>query len=150
MSCIRQTHCSHGHDLKGSNLGEIVGKRRIYRWCKTCRANSFSASRFDRLQKMTQYHKYTYRIRYTEFLIMTYGTKCACCGTSANLTLDHIDPSTKTKYSGINLFGKVKQNPEEFQLLCQPCNSWKDTGPCCPCPFWDLYKPEWRHHAKRK
>lgn len=45
-----------------------------------------------------------------------YGARCAFCGSTRGLTLDHITPKSK---------GGSKRNPQNHQLLCRRCNSFK-------------------------
>lgn len=45
-----------------------------------------------------------------------YGQRCAFCGTTKGLTLDHIVPKSK---------GGSKRNPQNHQLLCRRCNRFK-------------------------
>ena len=46
-----------------------------------------------------------------------HGEKCLCCGTTENLTIDHVVPVSK---GGPNTLSN-------FQPLCKPCNSRKGT-----------------------
>ena len=56
------------------------------------------------------------------------GNKCARCGSTHNLQLDHIDPTTKKFEVSQKLGGKLGLLWEEInkcQLLCQPCHKEK-------------------------
>jgi hypothetical protein len=53
--------------------------------------------------------------KYWKILVKHHGEKCNYCGSTDNLTLDHIIPLSK---GGIN---KI----ENFQILCKSCNKLK-------------------------
>lgn len=74
------------------------------------------------------------------------ASKCACCGSTTNLHIDHIEPQmTGQRSQGSDMtYRAVIKNPEGFQLLCAECNRWKADGPACPCKYWDAVKPGWR------
>lgn len=54
---------------------------------------------------------------FKEKLIEKYGNKCVHCGTSENLTVDHIKPMA--------MEGK-KRDLDNMQLLCRRCHNAKD------------------------
>lgn len=71
-----------------------------------------------------------------------YGTVCACCGTDADLTIDHMNGGGKAHR--LELFGRpdaggihfyawlIRQGfPEGYQTLCRQCNRSKGEGPAC-------------------
>jgi hypothetical protein len=70
-----------------------------------------------------------------------YGTSCACCGRTDNLSIDHVNGDGKQHREEI--FGRqgggvefwywlITQNfPEGYQTLCRPCNTSKATGERC-------------------
>jgi hypothetical protein len=68
-----------------------------------------------------------------------YGTVCACCGTTENLTIDHVNGGgTKHReelggIGGIQFYVWLIRNgfPEGFQTLCNPCNISKGNGLAC-------------------
>ena len=91
-----------------------------------------------------------------------YGQACACCGTTGNLTIDHVTGDGKAHR--LALFGDqtagglrlyrwlVAQGfPPGFQTLCRPCNRSKGDGSVCRlhhdgedakrCPGCDQIKP---------
>ena len=76
--------------------------------------------------------------------------KCACCDKQAkygkmSITIDHITPVRGEKREHPEaLLKAVIVEPSRFQFLCQGCNTFKSTGPCCPCKFWDAKFPSWR------
>jgi len=71
-----------------------------------------------------------------------YGTVCACCGTTDDLTIDHINGDGQEHRK--ELFGSTKAQPaafyrwlvrsgfpDGFQTLCRLCNSSKGQGGRC-------------------
>jgi len=73
-----------------------------------------------------------------------YGDACACCQSTANLGIDHVDGNGRAHRD--ELFGRgggrasgyefyvwlIKSGfPEGFQILCGPCNASKQKGPSC-------------------
>ena len=79
-----------------------------------------------------------------------YGECCACCGSTRQLTIDHINGdgrahrdslSSTTRLTGQAFYFWLLGNgfPEGFQTLCAPCNVSKGTGECCR-----LVHAEWR------
>lgn len=70
-----------------------------------------------------------------------YGTSCACCGSTEELQIDHIEGGGKAHR--IELFGHrgstqmfynwlIREGfPEGFQTLCKSCNSSKHEGDWC-------------------
>lgn len=64
-----------------------------------------------------------------------YGQSCACCGTSENLSIDHINgggTAHSEEVGGHMYLWLVREGfPEGFQTLCQSCNSSKWKGPAC-------------------
>jgi len=67
-----------------------------------------------------------------------YGTACACCGATANLTIDHVNGDGKQhrKEIGVNSLAiyrwLIKNDfPPGFQTLCMPCNVSKFDGERC-------------------
>jgi hypothetical protein len=78
-----------------------------------------------------------------EQVLAHYGDKCACCGTRTQLGIDHVAGNGAAHRSEIlgdsNAGGAprfylwlVRNNfPTGYQVLCQPCNRSKGTGPRC-------------------
>ena len=67
-----------------------------------------------------------------------YGTSCACCGTTENLTIDHVNGGGKQHRDEIGENSHaiyrwlIKNNfPSGFQVLCAPCNLSKSDGERC-------------------
>jgi hypothetical protein len=71
------------------------------------------------------------------------GSKCVCCGSQENLTIDHIKPEV-TKRGRKTPHYDVVKHPEKYQMLCYSCNRFKSIGPACPCKWWDSIDPSWR------
>ena len=75
-----------------------------------------------------------------------YGTECACCGTTEDLSIDHVNGNGREHRE--ELFGNPRGNrdgtyrwlikmgfPGGFQVLCRPCNSSKGRGEYCRMPW---------------
>jgi hypothetical protein len=67
-----------------------------------------------------------------------YGRACACCGTTENLSIDHVNGDGKQHREELGpdtgrIYRWLIKNgfPDGFQVLCIPCNSSKNTGPAC-------------------
>ena len=67
-----------------------------------------------------------------------YGWACACCGTTDELTIDHVNGDgaehRRSLGSGGNAIYRwlaVNRFPHGFQVLCGPCNRSKGRGPAC-------------------
>lgn len=72
-----------------------------------------------------------------------YGESCACCGTTSNLSIDHVDGNGAEHRQ--DLSGDRRQFashrfrrwlianglPDGYQTLCVPCNRSKGNGPRC-------------------
>jgi hypothetical protein len=81
-----------------------------------------------------------YRGSLRERVFAHYGTACACCGTTENLSIDHIDGNGtehrqqigKNKL-GVHFYRWLIENnfPPGFQALCRGCNSSKRGGSRC-------------------
>jgi hypothetical protein len=79
----------------------------------------------------------TYRTRVFDH----YGWACTCCGSTEDLTIDHVYGTGRTHR--LELFGYVKKTgriyiwliregfPDGFTTLCRRCNSSKRTGFQC-------------------
>jgi hypothetical protein len=82
-----------------------------------------------------------WRQRTREQVFAHYGTECACCGTSENLTIDHVDGNGaehRKELFGAQLGGSrfyawlIKQGfPVGYQTLCKSCNLSKRRGSDC-------------------
>jgi hypothetical protein len=69
-----------------------------------------------------------------------YGRACACCGSTERLCIDHVNGDGREHRAqlraGLNSSVIYKWlidlgYPENFQTLCQRCNTSKGTGPAC-------------------
>lgn len=64
-----------------------------------------------------------------------YGSSCACCGTTDDLSVDHVNGDgrehRKTMRGDIYLWLIQNGLPDGFQILCSPCSTSKSTGPRC-------------------
>jgi hypothetical protein len=65
-----------------------------------------------------------------------YGWSCACCGSTENLTIDHVNGGGKQHRDEIGneaIYRWLVQNnfPSGFQTLCSPCNRSKFNTPAC-------------------
>jgi hypothetical protein len=69
-----------------------------------------------------------------------YGWSCACCGTTVNLSIDHLNGNGREHRIEIfgelaagDMYGWLVRNgfPGDFQTLCRPCNSSKGKGALC-------------------
>lgn len=68
-----------------------------------------------------------------------YGRACACCGSTENLSIDHVNgdgDAHRTRlriYTGSDTYRWLIKNgfPEGFQTLCLPCNASKKCGQQC-------------------
>lgn len=83
------------------------------------------------------------RARVRDKVLDHYGRACACCGSTEDLTVDHVDGDGAQHR--LELFGKPRGTestglyrwlaengfPEGFQVQCRPCNSSKQGGPAC-------------------
>jgi hypothetical protein len=90
-------------------------------------------------------------------LLERYQYKCACCGRYIALVprgrpeameIDHIKPRNGRRVSHYCVARYAVAEPEEYQLLCNPCNRYKNNGPFCPCQHWDKVSPGWRSDAR--
>ena len=80
------------------------------------------------------------RRRHREKVFAHYGTSCACCATSDDLTIDHVSgdgaehrAALGNRGNGGHFYGwlVVTGFPAGFQTLCGPCNRSKGRGPAC-------------------
>lgn len=93
-------------------------------------------------------HNRRYRRASRATVLAHYGTVCACCGTTEQLTIDHINgdgaehrrqmyghrPKYKAGFEGSASFYRwlIKQGfPPGYQTLCRGCNSSKRGGERC-------------------
>jgi excisionase family DNA binding protein len=67
-----------------------------------------------------------------------YGWRCACCGSTEQLTIDHLNGDgrlhrAKIGHGSSHLYRWLTANgfPEGFQTMCRPCNLSKRDGDRC-------------------
>lgn len=98
---------------------------------------------YDTHRKPMARTKRKYQQSHTVQVFAHYGTSCVCCGTTENLSIDHIDGNGHEHRTAI--FGKsqgragntfywwlVKQGfPPGYQTLCRRCNTSKGRGRRC-------------------
>jgi hypothetical protein len=69
-----------------------------------------------------------------------YGTRCACCGATDALTIDHVNGNGSEHRAKLGAKGVgehfyhwlvVNGFPPGFQTMCEPCNQSKARGPAC-------------------
>ena len=71
-----------------------------------------------------------------------YGSSCGCCGTTENLTIDHVAGGGaahrrqvfgRRNGGGADFYAWLIANgfPDGYQVLCRPCNSSKADGERC-------------------
>jgi hypothetical protein len=122
--------------------------------CRACRTEQerqrYRVNREAKLEYQRRYYQdkspaiLAYQRRYREtsrvIVFAHYGEQCACCGTTDNLTIDHVngdgarhrqklygDPQRGTFYHWL-----IKQGfPDGFQTLCFPCNASKKNSLRC-------------------
>lgn len=91
--------------------------------------------------KQRSYGRY-YRATVRKRVFAHYGESCACCGTTEDLTIDHIDGDGHRHRSEFSANGDRGSQqmylwlirngfPVGFQVLCRPCNSSKKRGKEC-------------------
>jgi hypothetical protein len=73
-----------------------------------------------------------------QYVLEHYGTACACCGATADLTIDHINGDGKQHRQIIGggshvIYAWLIKNdfPHGFQTLCRLCNTSKRDGERC-------------------
>ena len=76
------------------------------------------------------------RHRHREKVFARYGTSCACCGATEDLTIDHVNGDGAEHRAALgnrDIYGWLVVNgfPPGFQTLCGPCNRSKARGPAC-------------------
>lgn len=107
--------CTHGD----GHLVRWSGTKQLY--CRLCRSN-WAKKHNEEVKKLA---------------LDKLGAVCVCCGSTNDLTFDHIVPQIRRKpTNSIGICKEVLNNPESFQILCGSCNRWKNNGPWCPCKLW--------------
>jgi hypothetical protein len=90
----------------------------------------------------TRLEGYRRRVAHIQALVFNhYGWRCACCGTAAKLSIDHVNGGGKVHREA--LFGRsavsvefylllIAENfPAGYQTLCRSCNASKGSSPHC-------------------
>jgi hypothetical protein len=107
--------------------------------CKTCRSayrKKYRAVNKDLLALADA----GYREMIRDKVFGHYGMSCVCCGTSENLTIDHVHGNGAAHRAELGQDGSgyqfylwlVREGfPDGFQSMCKPCNSSKWTGERC-------------------
>jgi len=122
------------------------------RVCKACNRRYYQANRARVLARMHLYYeanpeaakervrRWEQNLRPTVFA--HYGEVCACCGTSENLTIDHIagdgaahrrELFGNSRKAGAKFYAWLIKNnfPPGYQTLCHSCNNSKREGARC-------------------
>jgi HNH endonuclease. len=93
----------------------------------------------DKANRIQQVRQWQGKVKQEVMVHYSHGkVKCNCCGEAEPkfLTIDHIDPTTKTNKSdsGNNLWGRLRREgfPEGYQVLCYNCNGAKGRYGVCP------------------
>ena len=64
-----------------------------------------------------------------------YGASCACCGTTDQLSIDHVNGDghlhRQEVRGSLYLWLIGEGYPDGFQTLCKACNTSKGRGPAC-------------------
>jgi len=114
-------------------------------WCKPCMNRANRRWKHDGSGtpgwKLAGDRKSRARVR--DRVLHHYGRVCACCGSTEDLTVDHVEGGGAEHRE--ELFGRRRGTestafyrwliengfPEGFQALCRPCNSSKQNGAAC-------------------
>lgn len=80
-----------------------------------------------------------------------YGWRCACCGTGANLSIDHVDGDGAEHRAmvtgdptghkgGDGIYREIRRQgfPPGYQTLCRACNNSKKNSPVCRLHHGDI------------
>lgn len=128
--------CTHGDEfLTRRKTKSKSGYTVMCAECHRVKARAFAKANPGKVLAWTREWKREWRRR----ILATIGSRCVCCASTENITLDHIaavgDGRVRST-GGESILREASQHPERFQILCKPCNRWKDVGPFCPCPMW--------------
>jgi hypothetical protein len=132
----------HGRRWRAANAERIKENKRRYQQAnaETIReyAREWAAANRDRIA--ARYRGWAADLKTAVFGY--YGETCACCGTTDQLCIDHINGDGKQHRQ--QLFGRpagatvsfylwlIREGfPQGFQTLCKPCNSSKSHGERC-------------------
>lgn len=89
-----------------------------------------------------QSYSRSYRATVRGRVFAYYGESCACCGTTGDLSIDHVGGGGRRHRSELSANGDLGSYqmylwlirhdfPAGFQVLCRPCNASKRTGRQC-------------------
>jgi hypothetical protein len=100
------------------------------RYCDSCRRDHRATARSHRRRQARAADKH--------LVFAHYGTSCACCGTTEDLTIDHVNGDGRAHREEIGgaghaLYAWLVKNdfPTGFQVLCMLCNASKHKGDHC-------------------
>lgn len=93
-------------------------------------------------------YDHRYRASVRDQVFAHYGQSCACCGTAADLTIDHVNGDGRehrAEVFGLRGGGGYEIHlwligngfPDGFQALCRPCNASKRRGKGCKLSHGD-------------
>lgn len=113
--------------------------------CKACAAEKARQRRADHgehVRRQDREREQAERARDREAVLSHYGRLCACCGSTEDPCIDHVNGDGRGHRVAVHgspqgAAGKmyrwlvVNGFPEGFQTLCRPCNSSKHNGPAC-------------------
>jgi hypothetical protein len=114
------------------------GYRDECRACGTARRNHYRKTHRKAAALADRKYKQAMRQRDRAEVFAHYGTSCACCGATENLTIDHVNGGGNAHRrelggGGVNFYRwLVKQElPPGYQTLCRPCNRSKSERERC-------------------
>lgn len=115
------------------------GRRCDCRDCTCARSRSY----YETHRRPAAEGKRRYQASHRSQVFDHYGWSCACCGTTENPSIDHVDGNGKRhrealfgqsqgRAGGTFYFWLVKQGfPPGYQTLCRLCNTSKGRGEHC-------------------
>jgi 5-methylcytosine-specific restriction endonuclease McrA len=98
-------------------LFDIDTNQDFIRYIESCRKRFLVHQESQRNEPRKKACCYTARPEVKEWVFSKYGKICLCCGTTENISIDHIKPIKK---GGTN-------DLDNLQPLCKSCNSSKST-----------------------
>lgn len=151
MVTINDRRCAVCGETKDrTRFGPVrLGRDGLSHMCRECRAAHERARRSalsypERARELNVRNAWYAATRNGVLCTIYNGPRpmCNCCGSSARLTLDHINGDGKEeramKGGGVSMWLSLRRefqrNPlarERYQILCMRCNSSKGRGPKC-------------------
>jgi hypothetical protein len=126
----RQDHLEEQRAYDRTRYAEHVEEKREY--ARQYRVNTPGLN--ERLRDQQRVRRTARR----DAVFAHYGEKCACCGRTSNLSIDHVNGDGAEHRLTIpkgtpSLYKWLIENdfPDDFQVLCGPCNSSKGRGAAC-------------------